>query len=88
MFTEKDIETVILAYEKNGIVTRNDCKNIDSRVLSDEIYEELSKRGYSSIGMIEEHLDGFTDYSRAIYDTNRMDFHEANKYLKQYVLKD
>lgn len=86
MFTEDDIKAVIEAYEKRGIVTREDFINLDSRPLSEEVLDELYKRGYNEAMMTEAHLEYFKDYSRAIFDPNRYKPDEADKYLIQNVL--
>ena len=44
MFTEKDIEQVIEIYETRGIVTRDDFGNMDSRHLSEEVYDEIDRK--------------------------------------------
>lgn len=86
MFAEKDILNIINVYNERGIVTRNDHPNLDSRPLSHEIYDELRKRGYKEVMMVEAHLDGWVDYSRAIYNPNRFEVHEAEEYLIKNVL--
>lgn len=43
MFTKADMRKVVSAYESNGIVTRNDFGNIDSRPLAKEVLDELHR---------------------------------------------
>ena len=86
MFTEDDIKAVIEAYEKRGIVTREDFINLDSRPLSEEVLDELYKMGYNEAMITEAHLEYFKDYSSAIFDSNRYKPDEADKYLIHNVL--
>lgn len=86
MYTKKDIENVIDAYEQCGIVTRKECKNLDSRPLSQEIYNELLSRGYEEAQLAEIHLENFYDYSRVIYNSDRIDIKEVEKYMIKNVL--
>lgn len=86
MFTEEDIVNVISVYEECGIVTRNDCANIDSRPLSQEIFDEIQKRGHEEALMIEAHLEGYMDYSRAIFNPDEFKPQEAKTYLIKNVL--
>lgn len=88
MFTEDDIKAVIEAYEKRGIVTREDFINLDSRPLSEEVLDELYKRGYNEAMITEAHLEYFKDYSSAIFDPNRYKPDEADKYLIQNFISD
>ena len=86
MFTENDIRNVIQVYEKKGIVTRDDFLNLDSRPLSDEVLDELQRRGYEEARITEAHLDDYMDYPRAIYNRERFEPKEADEYLIQNVL--
>ena len=88
MFTEKDIEQVIEIYETRGIVTRDDFGNMDSRPLSEEVYDEMQRRGYDNVMMTEAHLSGYADYSRAIYNADKYTFKEADEYLIKNVLHE
>ncbi len=86
MFTEEDIKNAIVAYEDRGIVTRDECKNLDVRPFDKEIFYELRSRGYQEALMTEAHLTGFRDYSSAIFNPQRFTPKEADNYLIKYVL--
>lgn len=88
MHIDDDMITIMHAYETYGIVTRIECPNLDSRPLSDKIMLEMKKRGYEEALMTETHLEGFIDYSRAIYNPDRFTNKEADEYLVRYVLKE
>ena len=88
MFTEQDIQNVIEAYESRGIVTRDDFGNLDSRPLSDEVLDELRRRGYRSAKMTEAHLPQFVDYSRAIYDPDHYEPDDADELLIKDVRQE
>lgn len=87
MITATDMKKVIDEYEKKGIVTRDDFVNLNSRALSYEVFDKLKKQGYEESSMTEAHLDNFSDYSRAIYNTNKFTKREADLYLIQNVLR-
>ena len=91
MFTEQDIQNVIEAYESRGIVTRDDFGNLDSRPLSDEVLDELRRRGYRSAKMTVpgRHMPGAPNRpSISNYDPDQFDPDEADDFLIKYVLHE
>lgn len=84
--TEREMKKVIEAYETRGIVTRNECRSIDSRALSKEILKEMHNRGYSEAKKEEANLEGYVDYSNIIYNSDVIEFQEAKDYLIKHVL--
>lgn len=86
MITVDQMNAVIDAYMTKGIVTRNECSNMDSRPLAEEIYDKLKELG-CKVSSVEANINNYADYTRAVYDPDKFDYKEAIEYLKKNVLK-
>ena len=87
MYNEEQMQIIISAYQKNGIVTRNDYAGVDSRPYAKEVHTELQRRGYIEAAIIEAHLENYIDYSSVIFNPNIYDYKEAEAYMIQNVLE-
>lgn len=86
-YCEEILKEISSLLQKKGIVTRNECPSIDSRPFGRGLVSELEKRGIVNIDYIEENINNYSDYSGALFDTNRFNHTSAAEYLRKKVLK-
>ena len=85
-YSDETMAIIISVFLTNGIVTRDDYPGLDSRPFARGLVNEMEKRGYTEVGYVEEHLEGFYDYTGALYDTEHYNVISAREYLKKYIL--
>ena len=86
-YSNESMDMIISTFQECGIVTREDCKSLDSRPFAREIVDEMKRRGYSNVDYAEESIEGYNDYTGVLYDTEQYDSVSAKEYLKKYILK-
>ena len=85
---QKEIKIIIDAFEAEGIVTRNDSVLLNGRPSGKALEKELHQKGYTNARYTEAELNNYKDYSGVVYDCERYNLHEAQEYLKTYILRE
>ncbi len=80
------LEVIKKFYIDQGIVTRNDHPNLDSRPFSRELKQSMRDIGFKDAAYIEHFIKNYQDYSYAIYDPCVYTDEEARAYMEKYVL--
>lgn len=82
-WSKDELDALIDILETEGIATRNDNRNLDSRI-SRNIESVFKKMGYENYKYAETSLDNGS-YTGFIYNTECFDLSDAFQYVKTHV---